>query len=62
MKSGLIAFFWIALALFGMGGGIGYTFYHGLPQFGTALTAITIVLILAFFRVIELPTKDNFKN
>lgn len=59
---GFYNFLYIILVLFSCIGGMGYCFYAGQPQFGVAILILFAVLALAWFKVIELPTKDNFNE
>lgn len=60
MKS-FITFFYICFVLFTCLGCGGYCFYIDQPQFGVASLIMFAVLSLNFFKVIELPNKDNLQ-
>ena len=59
---GFKAFIYSALLIFAIIGGAGYSFYSGQPQFGISLLLCGLWVALAFFKVVELPTKDDFQK
>lgn len=59
---GFIGFMYAILVVFTCIGCIGYTAMTGEWQFVIALSILFIILLLAFIKVITLPTKDNFRT
>lgn len=55
----LFTFFYILLVIFTGIGGVGSLFYHNAPQFAIGLSVLTILVVLNFFNLIKLPTKDD---
>lgn len=55
----LFTFFYILLVIFTGIGGVGSLFYYNVPQFAIGLSVLTILVVLNFFNLIKLPTKDD---